>query len=103
MGEYKEAMEVLKRALKLEPANKVRLCGWAGQSPRHLSYKSTCEHHPSPTEERSLEKQLAISMTATESTNQHKWMLADAIIKYDVVKDLTDCYGNYFDELIDTK
>lgn len=29
MGEYKEAMEVLKKALKLEPATKVRLCGWA--------------------------------------------------------------------------
>lgn len=28
-GEYKEAMEVLKKALKLEPATKVRLCGWA--------------------------------------------------------------------------
>lgn len=27
MGEYKEAMEVLKKALKLEPATKVRLCG----------------------------------------------------------------------------
>ena len=26
-GEYKEAMEVLKKALKLEPATKVRLCG----------------------------------------------------------------------------
>lgn len=25
-GEYKEAMEVLKKALKLEPATKVRLC-----------------------------------------------------------------------------
>lgn len=30
MGEYKEAMEVLKRALKLEPTTKVRLCGWTG-------------------------------------------------------------------------
>lgn len=26
-GEYKEAMEVLKKALKLEPTTKVRLCG----------------------------------------------------------------------------
>lgn len=26
-GEYKEAMELLKKALKLEPATKVRLCG----------------------------------------------------------------------------
>lgn len=28
-GEYREAMELLKKALKLEPATKVRLCGWA--------------------------------------------------------------------------
>lgn len=31
-GEYKEAMEVLKKALKLEPATKVRLCGRAGSA-----------------------------------------------------------------------
>lgn len=29
-GEYKEAMEVLKKALKLEPTTKVRLCGGLG-------------------------------------------------------------------------
>lgn len=30
-GEYKEAMEVLKKALKLEPTTKVRLRGGAGE------------------------------------------------------------------------
>lgn len=34
-GEYKEAMEVLKKALKLEPTTKVRLCG-ASEAPPSL-------------------------------------------------------------------
>lgn len=48
-GEYKEAMEVLKKALKLEPATKVRLCGGAGPSHRYVSSKSACESRPSLT------------------------------------------------------
>lgn len=39
-GEYKEAMEVLKKALKLEPTTKVRLRGGSGGA--HCTYsKST--------------------------------------------------------------
>lgn len=38
-GEYKEAMEVLKKALKLEPTTKVRLCGGVGA--RCIYSKST--------------------------------------------------------------
>lgn len=41
-GEYKEAMEVLKKALKLEPATKVRL-GGPGRHPRHVYFKCACE------------------------------------------------------------
>ena len=41
-GEYKEAMEVLKKALKLEPATKVRL-GGPGRHPGHVYFKCACE------------------------------------------------------------
>lgn len=45
-GEYKEAMEVLKKALKLEPTTKVRLCGGVGaqcfySKSTHQSLKQT--------------------------------------------------------------
>lgn len=41
-GEYKEAMEVLKKALKLEPTTKVRLRGGVGGWGAHCTYsKST--------------------------------------------------------------
>lgn len=58
-GEYKEAMEVLKKALKLEPTTKVRLCGGVGalfiySKSTHQSFKQTPTKGESTLRPRSL-------------------------------------------------
>ncbi len=54
-GEYKEAMEVLKKALKLEPATKVRLCVRAGTKTL-ATFTPNLPVNPSHTEEKVILK-----------------------------------------------